>query len=68
LLTRVQIASGAVFLGTVAWGIIDAIYYYRSETQLSLADQPRRSPSAGGIRLSPALLDRAIGPGLSFRF
>jgi hypothetical protein len=67
-LTRVQVASGAAFLGVVAWGIIDAIYYYRSETQLGLADPPRRPSSAVTFRLSPAVLDRAIGPGLSFRF
>ena len=94
-LTRVQVASGALFLGTMAWGIIDAIYYYRAETQLgptageagelraprtiaggfgtpprgSAATNRTRSPLApGGFRFSPAVLDRAIGPALSFRF
>jgi hypothetical protein len=67
-LTRVQVASGAIFFGAVAWGIIDAIYYYQPETQLSLASSPRRPLSAGNLQLSPAVMDRAIGPGLSFRF
>jgi hypothetical protein len=67
-LTRVQVASGAIFFGAVAWGIIDAIYYYQPETQLSLASLVRRPPLAGNLQLSPAVMDRAIGPGLSFRF
>ncbi len=67
-LTRVQVASGAMFFGAVAWGIIDAIYYYQPETQLSLASPARRPPWAGNLQLSPAVMDRAIGPGLSFRF
>ena len=67
-LTRVQVASGAMFFGAVAWGVIDAIYFFRPESQLTLADTPNRSPIAGTLRLSPAVIDRAIGPGLSFRF
>jgi len=67
-LTRVQVASGAMFFGAVAWGILDAIYFYRPETQLSLADAPKHPTSIGTLRLSPAVMDRAIGPGLSFRF
>jgi hypothetical protein len=67
-LTRVQVASGAMFFGAVAWGILDAIYYYRPETQLSLAGPVRRPVSTGTLYLSPAVMDRAIGPGLSFRF
>jgi len=67
-LTRVQVASGALFLGTVAWGIIDAIYYYRPETQLSLAAPKRAAAGTGPLRWSPFMMDRAIGPALSFRF
>jgi len=67
-LTRIQVASGAMFFGAVAWGILDAIYFYRPETQLSLADAPKHPTSIGTVRLSPAVMDRAIGPGLSFRF
>ena len=68
LLTRVQVASGAMFFAAVAWGMLDAIYYYQPETQLSLTGPPRRTVAAGTLRLSPAVMDRAIGPGLSFRF
>ena len=68
LLTRVQVASGAMFFAAVAWGMLDAIYYYQPETKLSLTDTPRRPVAAGTLRLSPAVMDRAIGPGLSFRF
>ena len=67
-LTRLQVASGAAFFGVVAWGIIDAIYFFRPETQLTFADAPKRSTIAGTLRLSPAVIDRAVGPGLSFRF
>jgi hypothetical protein len=57
-----------MFFGDVAWGILDAIYFYRPETQLSLADAPQHPTLIGTLRLSPAVMDRAIGPGLSFRF
>jgi hypothetical protein len=67
-LTRVQVASGAMFFGAVAWGVIDAIYFFRPETQLSLASAPKTPTTAGTLRLTPAVMDRAIGPGLSFRF
>jgi hypothetical protein len=67
-LTRVQVASGALFLGTLAWGILDAIYNYRPETQLSLATGAGRPLARGSVRLSPAVMERAIGPALSFRF
>lgn len=67
-LTRVQVASGAAFFGTVAWGIVDAIYYYQPETRLSLADPTERRHPTASLRLSPAVMERAIGAGLSFRF
>ncbi len=67
-LTRIQVASGAMFFGAMAWGILDAIYFYKPETQLSLADPPPHPTAMGTLRLSPAVMDRAIGPGLSFRF
>jgi hypothetical protein len=67
-LTRVQVASGAMFFATVALGVIDAIYFFQPETQLSLAHPPNRQPPAGTLRLSPTVMERAIGPGLSFRF
>ncbi len=67
-LTRVQVASGALFFGAVAWGILDAMYFYRPETQLSHADTAKPSASAGTLRFSPVVMDRALGSGLSFRF
>jgi hypothetical protein len=67
-LTRVQIISGAMFLGAVAWGVLDAIYFYRPETQLSLSNVPKRSPTASKFRITPTVVDSAIGTGLSFRF
>jgi hypothetical protein len=67
-LTRLQVASGATFFGLVAWGILDAIYYHKPETQLSLA-APARGPGAtASVRLLPLVMERAIGPGLFFRF
>jgi hypothetical protein len=67
-LTQVQVASGAMFFAAVAWGVIDAIYFFKPETQLSLAQAPSPPTIAGTLRLSPAVIDRALGPGLSFRF
>jgi hypothetical protein len=67
-LTRVQVASGALFFGVVAWGILDAIYYYRPETQLSLAADASRPAATGSLRLLPLVMNRAIGTGLAFRF
>jgi hypothetical protein len=67
-LTRVQVASGALFLGVVAWGILDAIYHYRPETQLSYAGERSRPATNTTVRLSPLVMDRAIGTGLFFRF
>jgi hypothetical protein len=69
-LTRVQVGTGAMFFAAVAWGILDAIYYYRPETQLSLSDPPKPSSSTStvSLHLAPTVIDRAIGPGLSFRF
>jgi hypothetical protein len=67
-LTQLQVASGAMFFGAVAWGVIDAIYFFRPETQLSLVPAHQLPTLAGTLRLSPAVMDRAVGPGLSFRF
>jgi hypothetical protein len=67
-ITRVQVASGAMFFGAVAWGVIDAIYFFRPETQLSFAGPGARPSAAANLRLTPAVMGRAIGPGLSFRF
>jgi hypothetical protein len=67
-LTQIQVASGAMFFGAIAWGVIDAVYFFRPETQLTLADVAKPATMASTLRLSPAVIDRAVGPGLSFRF
>jgi hypothetical protein len=67
-LTRVQVASGAMFFGAIAWGIFDAIYYYRPETVLTPAYPGPSTPTVSKLRISPVLMNRALGPGLSFRF
>ncbi len=67
-LMRTQIASGAAFFAAAIWGILDALYYYRSE--IPMAPTPVVSPSARNHRpsVSPVLLGDALGPGLHFRF
>jgi hypothetical protein len=67
-LTRVQVASGAMFFGAIAWGILDAIYYYQPETVLTPAYPAPSTPTLSKLRISPVLMNRALGPGLSFRF
>jgi hypothetical protein len=67
-LSRVQVASGAMFFGAVALGVIDALYFFEPETQLASAHTPKRQSTTETLRLSPAVMERAIGPGLSFRF
>jgi len=67
-LLRAQVGSGAAFFAVVAWGILDAIYYYRPETQLSLADVPKPSGARSEWRILPLVTDRTIGTGLHFRF
>jgi hypothetical protein len=72
VLTDVQVVTGALFFAAVAWGIVDALYYYRPETQLDATDRFQTSSSSFSttwqMRLSPAVTNRTIGPGLSFRF
>lgn len=70
LLTDVQVVSGAMFFAAVVWGIADAIYYYRPETQLADSDAalPGSTATSWPMRPSPAAINRTIGPGLSFRF
>jgi hypothetical protein len=65
-LMRTQIASGAAFFGAALWGILDALYYYRSEIPMA----PTPVPSAHNNRpsFSPVMLGDALGPGLHFQF
>lgn len=66
-LTRVQIASGALFLGVAVWGIVDALVHHQPTTTLALTEGPPRA-QASSLRVSPALMERGVGAGLSFRF
>jgi tetratricopeptide (TPR) repeat protein len=68
LLTQVQVITGAAFFGAVVLGILDAIYYYRPETALDGADAPQPAKLSSQLRVSPAIMNRSVGPALSFRF
>jgi hypothetical protein len=61
-----QIATGAAFFAAVAWGIVDALYYFRAEIPLDPA--PSGQTTVRVPRPVPVLLGDAIGPGLYFRF
>jgi len=65
-LLRTQVATGAAFFAAVAWGIVDALYYFRPETPLAPA--PSGQTTASVPHLLPVLLGDALGPGLYFRF
>jgi hypothetical protein len=65
LLLRTQVVSGALFFATAAWGILDAIYFYKPESHLG--DTPVPQPSHA-LRLTPIVLPHTLGTGLSFRF
>jgi hypothetical protein len=71
-LTRVQVASGAMFFGAAIWGILDAIYYYQPETVSwpppSSNHLSNNASTVGKLHISPVLMNHALGPGLSFRF
>ena len=67
-LLRTQVASGAAFFVAVAWGIADALYYYRPETPLALAPADQAMAKSSVPQFLPVLLGNALGPGLYFRF
>jgi hypothetical protein len=67
-LLRTQVASGAAFFVAVAWGIGDALYYFRPETPLTLASSGQPTVRSSVPRLLPVLVGDALGPGLYFRF
>jgi len=68
LLTDVQVATGAMFFAAVAWGVLDAIYYYRAETTLAGGDSESVRQESYRLRLPATVVDRTLAPGLSFRF
>jgi hypothetical protein len=70
-LTRVQVASGALFIAVAAWGVIDAIRNFRATVPFDGepaatggATTPRNTGTRGGVRQS-AHLD---GMGLQWSF
>ena len=65
-LLRTQVVTGAAFFAAVAWGIVDALYYFQPETPLAPA--PSGQATASVPHLLPVLLGDALGPGLYFRF
>ena len=65
-LVGTQVASGAAFFAAVAWGLADALYYYRPETPLASTGPPTAKSNLP--RLLPVLAGDALGPGLYFRF
>jgi hypothetical protein len=67
-LLRTQVASGAAFFVAVAWGIADALHYFRPETPLEVASAGQPTLRSSGARLLPVLMSDALGPGLYFRF
>jgi hypothetical protein len=62
------VASGAAFFAAVAWGIADALYYYRPEIPLAPVPADQAMAKSNVPRLLPVLLGDALGPGLYFRF
>jgi hypothetical protein len=76
-ITRVQVASGALFFATAIWGVTDAVLNFQPMvTVVRPVDAPagRPEPSAprklglGQPRFAPLLLGDGLGGGLGFRF
>jgi hypothetical protein len=61
-----QVVSGALCLATIAYGIIDALVYYRSESVSER--QIKRKPTARKLSLTPLFAPRAGGIGLGLTF
>lgn len=67
-----QVASGAVFLGALAYGVIDALAYYQGETvverQYKRRPTERTSASKSVLSISLAPLPGSVTMGLSMRY
>lgn len=61
-----QVVSGALCLAAVAYGIIDALVYYRAETVSERSYQ--RAPPKPRLSLTPLVTPRAGGLGLGLTF
>lgn len=82
LLQQVQITTGALCLGLMAWGIVDSLRNYqpsvRREADESLLPSdllekpkrksPPRQPGTSGLRLSPTIVPNGAGLALSVEF
>lgn len=66
-LLRTQVTTGALFFAAAAWGILDAVYFYKPETHLGDTPFPQ-TPATHALRLEPLVLPHTLGTGLSFRF
>jgi tetratricopeptide (TPR) repeat protein len=75
-LQTVQVITGSLALGVMAWGIIDALIYYKP-TQRAAADPsllpddfvpPPAGPPSSSFRLSPLVSPEAGGLSLSWEF
>jgi hypothetical protein len=59
-LTRISVASGALFYAVALWGVIDAIYHHQSEVPLPEGAKVSRAPSPGvHLTFSPGGLGAA---------
>jgi hypothetical protein len=71
LLTRMQVASGALFFAVAAWGIADAILHFKPEVEAP-AGQPPAASAQLKLQLAPVALSSTSGvrwgAGLAFRF
>jgi hypothetical protein len=67
-LMRTQVASGAAFFAVAVWGIVDALYYHRSEIPLANTPSDQSTAKSSPPRIFPTLAGNALGPGLYFRF
>lgn len=65
-LTRVQVASGALFFGVAIWGIVDALRHFQAE--VTVGETVAGPPPATSLRLTPSLNSVAQGATLTLSF
>jgi hypothetical protein len=68
LILKVQMISGALFLATAVWGVIDALVHFTPMIEAPITPAPP-APAASGPRLGLLYMgDGRLGGGLTFRF